>query len=338
MKEIPVILLGKGQVGQAFLNLLIEKRSLYQERYNLDFFLQGIFRSTGGAFWSKQRAREAFFYPDEQLESKTFWQSGLNFLDLPLEKLAPGVVVLATVSSLKTGEPGLAYLRHALAQGWHVVTADKGPLVAHFAELMTSARTSGLGLKYSACTAAALPALDVALTALAGTEIIRVEGILNGTTNYLLTRMESGLSYEEALREAQQKGIAEPDPTRDVAGWDTAVKILLLARSIFGLEMSLEDVQREGLTGISQEEVESIVQQGKALKLLGIIERQPNKFILEVKLTVLSSAHPLFYVRGAEKGICFTTDTMSQVTVIGGRSDPRGAAAAMLKDMINIFI
>lgn len=260
-----------------------------------------------------------FFYPDERLESENYWQSGLNFLELSLEKYSPGVVVLATVSSLETGGPGLGYLRHALAQGWHVVMADKAPLVTHFAELVETARANGLSLKYSACTAAALPALDVALTALAGTEIIKVEGILNGTTNYLLTRMEEGLSYQEALREAQQKGIAEPDPTRDVEGWDTAVKILLLARSIYGLDFILKDVKREGMSGLAAERVRSIAREGKALKLLGIITRQQNRVNLEVKLVTLAPPHPLSSLRGAEKGICFTTDTMSQVTVSGGR-------------------
>jgi|Deesub1362A_J573_1020465.scaffolds.fasta_scaffold00213_37 homoserine dehydrogenase len=337
MKEVPVILIGKGKVGQAFLHLLIEKRSIFRGKYQVDFFLQGIFRSSGGALWRRKEAQEVFFFPDEQLESAEYWQAGFNFLDAPLKKYSPGVVVLATASLLETGEPGLSYIRKALASGWHVVSADKGPLVSHFRELVTAAKTRGLSLKYSACTAAALPTVDVALTSLAGTEIIKIEGILNGTTNYLLTRMGEGLSYEEALEEAKNKGIAEPDPTRDVEGWDTAVKILLLARTIYGVEVKLEDIEREGMSGISGEEVRQIAGRGRALKLLGLISRDQRKISLSVKLVPLSKNHPLFFVQGAEKGICFTTDTMSLVTVIGGKSDPRGAAAAMIKDMINIF-
>ncbi|RLE04946.1 MAG: homoserine dehydrogenase [Candidatus Aminicenantes bacterium] len=337
MKQIPIILIGKGHVGKAFIELLVEKREVIKERYSLDFFLQGIFRSTGGAMLPKEEASHLFFFPDNCLESSPWWQNGYSFLDAPVNKLSPGVVVLTTVSSMETGEPGFAYLQQALSSGWHVVTADKGPLINNFRCLRREAERQGLSLKYSTCTAAALPSVDVALTSLAGAEIIRVEGILNGTTNFILSRMEEGVSFEEALVEAQSKGIAEPDPTRDLEGWDTAIKILLLAQTIYDRDFQLAEVTREGIINLPLKEVQVIKRQGLALKLLGIIKRHQKDISLEVKLVPLEKEHPLYFVRGPEKGISFTTDSMSQVTVVGGKSDPRGAAAALIKDMINIF-
>jgi len=315
MKQIPIILIGKGHVGKAFIELLVEKREVIKERYTLDFFLQGIFRSTGGAMLPKEEASHLFFFP------APWWQNGYSFLDAPVNKLSPGVVVLTTVSSLETGEPGFAYLQQALSSGWHVVTADKGPLINNFRCLRREAERQGLSLKYSTCTAAALPTVDVALTSLAGAEIIRVEGILNGTTNFILSRMEEGVSF----------------PTRDLEGWDTAIKILLLAQTIYDRDFQLAEVTREGIINLPLKEVQVIKRQGLALKLLGIIKRHQKDISLEVKLVPLEKEHPLYFVRGPEKGISFTTDSMSQVTVVGGKSDPRGAAAALLKDMINIF-
>lgn len=286
---------------------------------------------------SEEEAPHFFFFPDGRLESSSLWRDGFSFLEAQVSRFSPGVMVLSTASSLENGEPGLSYIQKALVSGWHVVTADKGPLINHFHHLRSEAMSRGLSLKYSACTAAALPTVDVALTSLAGAEIIQVEGILNGTTNFILTRMEEGVEYEEALAEAKSKGIAEPDPTRDLEGWDTAIKILLLAQTVYERNFHLSDVSREGIIGISLEEVQAIRRQDMSLKLLGIIKRKKNNVHLGVKLVPLGKEHPLYFVRGPEKGITFTTDSMSQVTVMGGKSDPRGAAAALLKDMINIF-
>jgi len=191
-------------------------------------------------------------------------------------------------------------------------------------------------LRISGATAAALPTVDVAEVALAGTDIERVEGILNGTTNYILTQVREGRAFEEALREAQERGIAETDPRNDVEGWDTAYKILLLANVIFEADLKLEDIRVEGITGLSDEQIRSGRVPGHELKLLGRICRDAGGLELEVRPRVIEKDHPLFGVDNTEKGIAFWTDTMSAVTVIGGKSDPRATAAAMLKDLLLI--
>jgi homoserine dehydrogenase len=192
-------------------------------------------------------------------------------------------------------------------------------------------------LKYSAATAAALPTLDVGLHSLAGAEILSIEGILNGTTNYILTRIGEGAGYDEALHEAQKKGIAEPDPARDVEGWDTAVKLLLIANSVLGLKLRLGDIRVEGITRLSGRKVGAAKEAGKALKLIGRISKSRGRWKAEVAPLVIDRSHPLFGVDGTNKGIVFLTDTMGTVAVSGGKSDPRGAAAALLKDVIHIF-
>ena len=218
-----------------------------------------------------------------------------------------------------------------------MATANKGPLVVDFRNLMDKAEKAGTALKFSGATAAALPTIDVALHALAGSTITGMEGILTGTANYILTQMSKGFPFESALREAQEKGIAETDPSQDVEGWDTAYKILLLTNAVFGTSFSLDDVQIEGIGKCDPEMMEATRKRGDKLKLLGRMSHAGDGYSLSVELVPINSAHPLFNVDGTEKGITFETDTMSSITVIGGKSDPIGTAAALLKDIINIY-
>src|SRR4030067_3007238 len=133
-------------------------------------------------------------------------------------------------------------------------------------------------MKWSATTAAALPTLDGGLFSLAGAEIKAIEGILNGTSNYILTRMEEGAEYREALKEAQDKGIAEHNPALDVEGWDTAVKLLLIANSVLGLDITLQDIKVAGITKIPPELLARAKQKGKAYKLIGSMTRAAGRW------------------------------------------------------------
>jgi homoserine dehydrogenase len=190
----------------------------------------------------------------------------------------------------------------------------------------------------SAATAAALPTLDVALTSLAGADILRADGILNGATNFILTRMdEDGVSYQDGLEEAQKMGVAEPDPSLDVEGKDTANKILLIANEVFRANLTLKDIPVEGITRITPSQIEEAKGKGMVIKLIGKAEKKGDRVVASVGPVGLSREHPLATVRGTEKAISYFTDTMDRVTVSGGRSNPLGAAAALLKDIINIY-
>lgn len=336
-KTVTIILMGFGHVGRAFARLIEEKKDICRERYDLELELRAILEIGGGIVLSSPQERSSFLKDaGSRLEDGPAWSPGLG-LEGVLPKIEPGVLVDCTVSSLKTGEPGISFLNRALEHGWHAATASKGALVVDFKHLIKKAQTKGLSLKFSGATAAALPTLDVGLYSLAGAEILGIEGILNGTTNYILTRMDEGLSYDAALTEARQKGIAEADPSVDIEGWDTACKILLIANTVVGTEFGLSDIKVEGITNISPAVLRAAKQEGKVVKLLGKLLKQGNDFSAEVRVCPLEFSHPLFGVSGINKGITYFTDTMGSVTVIGGKSDPRGAAAAILKDIINIY-
>ena len=334
MRPTSIILLGFGNVGRAFFRLLLEKRQRLQEGYGLDLELRAILTNRGGVV-KEDLLREPGLaeVKREDLPRLTHWRPGLGLKDI-LENVEPGVAVECLSSNLQSGQPALGYVLAALIRGWQVVASSKGPLAVDLKGLRRAARRAGVQFLFSAATGAALPIADVGLRSLAGSEVLALEGILNGTTNFILTRMGEGIAYERALAEAQQRGIAEPDPRNDVEGWDTAVKLLILVNLILDTDFTLADVHREGIAGLSAARLAEVTGEAGKIKLLGRLETKSGTRLLSVAPTVLKPGHPLFAVDGTEKGITFFTDTMGRLTLIGGRSDPRGAAAALVKDLI----
>jgi len=339
MRKINIILMGYGSVGKAFLNLAYQKEETCQKKYGLDLRFAAVIRSQKGFLYCQpQKPGRILEKLQDHVAGKnsSIWEENISLEEI-IDTFQPGVLVECTPTDSKTGGPGLQYIRLALDREWNVVTANKGPLVVDYLGLMDKAHRNNLSLKISGATAAALPTLDVALNSLAGSEILKFEGIVNGTTNFILTKIGEGCDFSEALREAQERGIAETDPSQDLEGWDTAYKVLLLTNAIFQTSKSLNDVKVQGITQIGPANIKHSQKEGKKIKLLGRMSRGDKGISLEVAPVAIDKTHPLFYVDGTEKGICFETDTMSTITVIGGKSDPIGTAAAMLKDIINIY-
>lgn len=204
--------MGFGNVGRAFLDLLSEKEKACRTRYGIRLNVAAVFRSQKALVFDPPLLLEG---SPESLSlspvdgGKQEWREGVDLADV-IDKYSPGVLVECTPTESSTGGAGLVYIRLALEKGWHVATANKGPLVVDFLGLMEEAGRKGCSLKISGATAAALPTLDVALYALAGSEIVKMEGILNGTVNYILSRMGEGSDFASALREAQEKGSRKP--------------------------------------------------------------------------------------------------------------------------------
>ena len=337
MTSVDIVLVGFGHVGKAFARLILAKRESCRDRYGLDLCLKAFFRSKGGRFSGRRSdLSEIVESMAAGAPDHPSWNMNLSLNDV-LDELEPGVLVECTPTNFATGEPGLGHIREALDNKWHIAAASKGALVLKFKELMAQAKMNGVQIKFSAATAAALPTMDVGVFSLAGTEILGIEGILTGVTNLILTRMEEGVTFQDALNEAQAGGIAEPDPSLDVDGWDTACKILLISNAVAGTNFSLSDIAREGIRGVTPDKIRKARNEGKVLKLLGRLVREGGKDKADVRLTEIDKTHPLFHVAGSNKAITYFTDTMGAVTVSGGKSDPRGTAAALLKDIINIY-
>jgi homoserine dehydrogenase len=332
-----VLLIGFGPVGRAFAGLIEERRAMLRARYGLDLELAAI--ASSSAAWLRDPragspgadALRGAASPAELVGRIEPW-NGADALD----SVDADVLVEATSGGGDSGEPAAGHVRAALSRRMHVVAASKGAFVWHYRELRDLARRSNVELRIGAATGAALPTIDTARYGLAGAEIERIEGILNGTSNYILTRMREGGTYADALRDAQGRGVAEADPRTDVEGTDTATKLVLLANALFDAGLTLADVPTTGITQLAPDDLARAVERGERIRLLGTLEGGTGAWRARVEPVPLGADHPLARVDGLEKGITYQTDTMARVTVIGGRSDPNGAAGALLRDIVNL--
>ncbi|MDJ0809310.1 MAG: homoserine dehydrogenase [Desulfobacterales bacterium] len=339
--EKKIVLCGFGNVGRAFARLLDAKQDDLAARYDLRLRLEAVADIGGGAvadgaglppgrltdFVETGGAVEGFAH---------YGRPGLKTADL---LAAPGadILVETTPTNLKDAEPARTHFMAAIDNGVDIVAANKGPLVLDYRQILDRAREKGVQIRFSAATAAALPTLDVGRLCTAGARIEAIEGILNGTTNYILTRMaQEGCRYQEALGDAQALGIAETDPTLDVEGLDTRNKIVVIANALLDLTLDPGAVDTTGITGVTPADMAAARKEGRTIKLIGSARRTPDGPVIRVAPEALPADHPLAGVHLSEKGISYDTDTMGRITVTGGHSSPTGAAAAMLKDIIHM--
>ncbi len=343
MRLVRIILCGCGGVGKEFLQLLADRSEELGAKYDLKPIVIGAVDLKGAALAESEEglpiAELVTFLKDgnEVQNFSTFGKEGLTGVDIIAQGNA-NVIVECTPTDLKDGGVAKAHVFGAIEQGMDIVSANKGPFVLFYEDLFKKAKAKGVGLHISAATAAALPTLDVGLICLAGTHVLSAEGILNGTTNYILTQMYvNDTAYDVALKEAQKLGIAETDPSYDVEGKDSANKILLIANRVFGQALSLSDVSIQGITEVTPADIEEARKSDKIIKLIAEVNVEDDSFNLSVGPKALDKTHPLASVNGSEKAIAYDTDTMGGITVMGGKSSPVGAAAAMLKDLINAF-
>jgi homoserine dehydrogenase len=333
-----ILVAGFGPVGRALAIQLVDGSNRLRSAYGIDCRIAGI--ATSRDTWIPEAEGDPNEVRTALAEQPLRCLPGRHEpwdAERAIREIDADLLVEATSGSVETGEPAITNLRAALERGMRVVAASKGALVHHWAEIRDLAASRGHEVRVGAAAGAALPTVDVARYGLAGATIEAIDGILNGTSNYILSKMaESGTTFEEALRDAQTVGAAEADPRMDVEGIDTACKLVIIANSALGTDLRLDDVGVTGITGLDPWHLERSTARGHMIRLLGTLRRNRGGWRARVEPTPLRANHPLAAVGGFEKGICYSTDLMDRVTVIGGRSGPKGAAAALVRDIVNL--
>ena len=337
MKTWNIALTGCGTVGKALLELLHEKREMLKNRFHFEYNISLISARSKGILLNPagldlDGVLSALHEKNSLCE---FPQSSGSFSELLIQSEA-NILVEATPTNLNTAEPALEHITTALNQNIHVVTVNKGPIALNFNALQALAEAHHVQLRYEGTVMSGTPLIELAQHGLAGAAINRIEGILNGTTNYMLTRMENGASYEEALIEAQELGYAETDPSGDVDGWDAAVKVSILAKALFGVDLPIDQVDRTGISGISSEDIQAANKKGERIRLIAAIENHGDAIRGSVQPLSLPLTHPLSQVQGVMNAACLTTDTLGPVTLIGAGAGGRETAQALLADILNI--
>jgi homoserine dehydrogenase len=250
------------------------------------------------------------------------------------EVLANADLVVELMGGL---EPAREYLLAAMRAGKDIVSANKQLLSQHGEELFELARECGVLLRFEAAVAGAVPVVRLLEESLAATPIERIHGIVNGTTNFILTEMARGLSYAQALSEAQQKGFAEADPSDDVSGRDAAAKMAILARLAFGSPVHLDDVPYEGIEHLQSDDLEYAREFGLGLKLIGTAERREGGLSVRVHPAFLYAGHPLSSISGPFNAVTVESETITEITMSGPGAGGRQTASAVLGDVVSVM-
>ncbi len=303
MAPFRVGLLGHGTVGSAFEALLAERAADVEAATGMRPELAGVLTRTRG--------------------------------DLD-EIIARSDLVVEVIGGL---EPARGYVLRALREGRHVVTANKALLSQHGEEIYEAARGAGVQLRFEAAVGGVVPVIRVVHETLAAAHIERVHGIVNGTTNYILSEMtRTGATYEAALAEAQRLGFAEADPTDDVSGRDAAAKMAILARLAFGAAVSIDDVSYEGIEALTGDDIAYARELGLSLKLVGTAERVDGGLSVRVHPTFLFGAHPLAAIEGSFNAVTIESPAITEITLSGPGAGGTQTASAMLGDVVSAMI
>lgn len=341
VKKLRLSILGFGAVGQGLAELVHTKRELLRHEFDLDISLVGV--ATG---------RHGFVYCAEGLDIPNLLdlaaqclplthQNGVQHWEDPLQGLLASdsdVMAEVTGTNLRDAEPGISHIRAALSVGMHVVTANKGPAALAAGELFALAQRYSVQLRMESTVMAGTPVLSTIREGMAGVRVQAVRGILNGTTNYILSAMALGRSYAEVLAEAQAHGYAEADPTADVEGYDVVAKTLILAALVFGYPLKPEQVYREGITAVTSEQIQEAQHAGKRIKLVASLTRGINDIplVARVEPLALPFTDALANLDGTMNAITFYTDSLSSITISGPGAGRLETGQGLLSDIIAI--
>lgn len=344
-RNVRLILSGVGNVGRRFLELLLAKRETLSARHGLRLSVVGVADSSGAAIGKSGLDLEAIVQlklaRGGVADLPGGGHRGTSARDLlagRLTDLDAECFLEASPANLKDGQPALSCIETALNRSMHVVTANKAPLVLAFPRLVSLAERYGVHLGYDATVAGGLPAVNLGLRDLSIARVVRLEGILNLTANYILTRMaEDGLGYDDALADAQAAGHAETDPSLDVQGWDAANKLVILANSVLGYPATLDDVLVEGIQDLTGGTLLAATDRGQRVKLVARAERDGMDYRLTVRPEWLAADHPLATLKAKQMGIVYHTDICGILFASIVEETPVPTAAAMLRDVVGIF-
>lgn len=335
MKTYNLCFIGFGNVGRALARLLQEKTPELRDRYGIQWHITGVAtRRMGWVANPNGLDVSALLAGGTATESDSLSLSNIReWLE------AVQADVLFEVSSLnpQTGQPAIDHLRAALEYGAHAVTANKGPVVHAYRELHELAMSKGRRFLFESTAMGGAPIFSLFRECLPAARLLRFRGIFNSTTSIIIEEMEAGRSFDEAVKKAQSMGIAETDPGNDVDGWDATVKVCAIATVLMGVSLKPEDVQREGIRGLSAEMVQEARRAGKPFKLVSQAEYRDGSVVASVRPEQLVSNDPLASARGAELMAHFEMDVLPGLSVKLDEMDdtgPRSTAYGLLVDFV----
>ena len=329
-----VWVVGTGTVGRWLLRALHEGSARLRDRYGVAPTIVGVANASEGFFYDAQGLdlRGLGERPLTELPGARHWPTALE----GLRATEADVLVEVTASPRADGEPGLAHLREALGRGIPAVTSNKWPVALHGVELLELARENGVELRAESTVMSGTPLLRALTEGLAGSTPLGLRGLLNATVNQILTRMNAGASYEDALAEAQAAGLAERDPSADVDGDDSVAKLLILAALVFRRQLRPEEVACRGIAGLDPAEFEG---EGTLRQLATLDFSAPDgrgEVQAEIRPALLPIDDPLARVDGTANAVVLRAEPVGEVTITGPGAGPELAGQGVLSDLISV--
>lgn len=340
MRTVPLLLIGFGNVGQAVAELLLAKDAEIRSVHGVALQVVGIGTGSHGTALDPEglnlgRALELVRRGGD-LRQFSRQPIPLDIQELIQQSQAEAMLE-STPVNYESGQPAVDYLTNALERGMHAITANKGPVVHAFAALTALAR-HGRQFRFEAAVMDGAPLFSLWRECLPGARLESFRGILNSTTNLILSLMEQGKSFAAAVAEAQRLGIAENDPSGDTEGWDAAIKVAILVTVLMGVPTGLGQVQRRGIEGLTEPEIQAAAQAGRRWKLVCSAKRIGEQVEARVRPEQLDPADPLFHVMGTSAAVTFVTDVLGELTIRESAPGPRTTAYGMLADLLNCVL
>ena len=340
-----IALIGLGTVGQGLCEILIQKEQLLNEKYDFEAEIVAISDVQKGSIFCEQgleitQCLELVKHGKNLNEYKCKQDNCQCHKDWDaiqtIKESNADIICELAYTDVKTGEPAITHCKTAFKNGKHIVTSNKGPAALQYSELKKLAEENNVEFMIEGTVMSGSPVINLAEGPLAGCTISAIKGILNGTTNYMLSEMEKGMSYAEVLQKAQELGYAEADPTGDVEGYDAMAKVIILANVLMDVPLSAGDVHREGITNITSEMIESAKNENTRWKLISTIENTDSGFRASVKPEKLPLTHPLANIMGATNALTFSTDLLGDVTIVGAGAGKLETGFSILTDILAI--
>ncbi len=337
MSHYKLAFLGFGNVGRALAQLLMRKEKELKERYEITFSVTGVATGRHGSlvnpngvdlYGALELVRSA---RSLSLLSTTPIANSLDFI----RKSQADVLFENTSVNHETGEPALSHVRTALELGMHVCTANKGPVVHAYKELQDLAASKGVKFLHESTVMDGAPIFSLFREAIPASNLQSFKGVLNSTTNLLLTRMEKSDSFDEAVKHCQDVGIAETDPSGDVDGWDAAIKVAALVTVLMGIPLKPQDVDRTGISKITPEMVADALKDGMRYKLICSAERDGENITARVAPELIPSTSPIYSVEGTSSIVEFKSDVLGDLSIVEKDPGPHTTAYGLLADFIN---
>ena len=340
MIEVSLALIGYGNVAQGLTQILLEKGAEYEKRYGITFLITAITDPLKGTAFNPDglplQALIDTVQATGSIDTVPGTHPGWDAMEM-IQNSPADVVVEMSYTNLQTGEPATTYIAEALRRKKNVVTTNKGPIALYYDTLSATARLHGVNLGVEGTVMSGTPTLRIGHCLLGAAGVHKIQGILNGTTNYILTQMENGQTYEAALAEAQRQGYAEADPTSDVEGFDAAAKVAILARIVLDTPLTFASVEREGITKITARDISEACAVGKHWKLVGTVEKLNGKVTASVRPECLSNDHPLANITGITNAVVYSTNFLGDVTLTGPGAGRLQTGYAIIQDLLFIY-